>query len=287
MQTVPPILTPVQTVLIQDANVPAALFRSYVRLYASAWRSAYECTDPLDLEAGIAPMLGLPCSRARLHLDRLRSADLIDWKRDAENRYVIHFHHSGGPSQAVAASCAAIRASSQGAEAQTLPAQAALLQAPSEPAPPADQDLYTTVMRYLTRAGVWETAAQRIAGMITANHLRGDPSLPDLGDVLGWIAYCFAERSRHNIGQSPAVLAARLSANQRCPHKQRPPRVCARCGLGEAFCSCAEPDYGYPESFLERALRPRLLCARSETLWGLCPTCHALSCRCEPDEPNR
>jgi hypothetical protein len=281
MQTVPPSLTPVQTVLIQDSNVSAPLFRSYVRLYASAWQRAYECTGPLDLDAEIAPLLDLPPSLARLHLRRLRSAGLIDWKRDARRRYVIHFPHSNGSSKANPA-C-------QGAEpqtwpAQTVPTQAALTQLSS--GPPADQDLYATVMRCLARAGVWKEAAQRTAGIITANQLRGDPSLPDLGDVLGWIAYCFAERSLHNIGQPAVVLVARLSANQPCPRQQRPPRICARCGLSEGFCACAEPDYSYPESFLERALRPRL-CARAETLWGLCPICHALSCRCAPDEPER
>jgi hypothetical protein len=277
MQTVPPILTPVQTVLIQDSNVSAPLFRSYVRLYASAWRRSYECTDPLDLDAEIAPLLDLPRSRARLHLHRLRSVGLIDWKRDAKSRYVIRFPHSGGSSKADAAASPA----RQGVEAQTLPAQAALTQPPS-----ADQDLYATVMRYLARAGVWKEAAQRIAGTIAANQLRGDPSLPDLGDVLGWIAYCFAERSRHNIGQPAVVLVARLSANQPCPRQQRPPRVCARCGLSEGFCACAEPGYGYPQSFLGRALQPRL-CARAETLWGLCSICHALPCRCAPDDPGR
>jgi hypothetical protein len=279
MQTVPPTLTPVQTVLIQDSRMPAALFRSYVRLYASAWRRAYECTDPLDLDAEIAPLLDLPRSRARLHLQRLRAAGLIDWKRDASSRYVIRFGRSTGSSKAGGAS-------RQGLEAQALPAQTAPPQAFSEP-PSEDQDLYATVMRYLARAGVWKDAAQRIAGTITANQLRGDPTLPDLGDVLGWIAYCFAERSRHNIGQPATVLAARLCANQPCPRQQRPPRVCARCGLGEGFCTCAEPDYSYPESFLERALQPRLLCACAETLWGLCPACHALPCRCAPDDPGR
>jgi hypothetical protein len=111
MQTVPPSLTPVQTVLIQDSNVSAPLFRSYVRLYASAWQRAYECTGPLDLDAEIAPLLDLPPSLARLHLRRLRSAGLIDWKRDARRRYVIHFPHSNGSSKANPA-C-------QGAEPQT------------------------------------------------------------------------------------------------------------------------------------------------------------------------
>jgi hypothetical protein len=65
MQTVPPIHAPVQTVLIQGANLPAALFRSYVRLYASAWRRADQRTGPLDPKTEVAPLLGLPGRRAR------------------------------------------------------------------------------------------------------------------------------------------------------------------------------------------------------------------------------
>jgi hypothetical protein len=140
---------------------------------------------------------------------------------------------------------------------------------------------------WLLRAGVWVDVAGRLAQQVAENERRmqqqdGPRYLAGQADVLGWMAYCFAEREKNGISLPAAVLAANLGARRRCPDEYRPEAVCSRCHCSVAYCACPdEPQAGFPPEFLEYALRSRkryLLTPQSR--WGVCESCHAFPCQC-------
>ena len=136
-----------------------------------------------------------------------------------------------------------------------------------------------TVMACLLRAGVWTDHALRIDAQITQNVRRGQANLPDLRDVLGWIAFSFAYRQKNKIAKPAAVLSACLSANRRCPDPHRPPYICTLCRRDQAHCTCPEPDLRLPRKFLDFAFEDEYD-ARIQTFWGVCRRCHAYPCQC-------
>ena len=76
------------------------------------------------------------------------------------------------------------------------------------------------------------------------------------------------------------MLAANLTNNRRCPEKLRATRICAACGFAEGWCQCqGEPDYRYPENYLEFAFESQYD-PSVENFWGVCHRCHAPTCRC-------
>lgn len=290
-----PPFTPILSALIADLRLPASLFRSYARLYAAAWAFAYQRTAELDFASQLVPLLGVSRSQARQHLRLLRGAGLITWSSDGNQRYVIHF--SAPPVSVVGVN-------SLNDKNVNIQQQHTL----SEKKDPADPN-FSSAQFYLRRAGVWpgvaERLAQKIAANMRANHssvgaanncanraANGEAAdtcaddLPDLGDVLGWIAYCVSDREKNHIGQPAAVIAANLNAGRRCPENYRAPRICANCHGSEGYCECeGEPEYGYPPEFLARALRQRSGYENPyATRWGECFYCHAAPCQCHQDE---
>lgn len=289
MSDLPPMVTPILTALIFDQTMPAALFRSYIRLYAAAWQNAYRHTAPLHFERQLLPLLGVSRSQARQHLRLLRFAKLLTWTSDGAHYYVIHFPALesqktdsdvvfGDLTHSLIYPPSSTKQHTQAA--QPTPSTRTADEAPQdENAPPMCQ----TTLKYLSRAGVWHEVAERIAAQIAQNRQRGLDFLPDIEDVLGWILYCFAFQEKNRIAQPAAVLAANLKANRRCPEEYRPPRVCARCHSVEEYCECPEGGpYIYPEAFLEWALKPfSPFTTYMQDRWGICVRCHALPCRCE------
>ena len=86
-----PLFIPLPTAAIQDERLPAPLFRSYARLYASAWGNSYCYAGPLDFESELAPLLGVRRSQVLQQLRLLHTAGLIDWERDNRGHYTIFF----------------------------------------------------------------------------------------------------------------------------------------------------------------------------------------------------
>jgi hypothetical protein len=289
----PPLFTPILTALILDRSTPSWLFISYARMYALAWRNNYLHTDPLDFDRELTPLLGVRRSQVRQHLRLLRFAKLLTWASDGNNHYVIQFPP---PPESDLSDFDVVGV-------LTLPLESGLTQHTTTESDISDlwintaerskrgkiklkaqeRTLYEQVIGYLERAGVWEDAAQRIADQIVANHRRGHNTyLPGLADVLGWIAYCFADREKNKIDLPVAVLAANLNANRRCPDEYRPQAVCARCELLEERCGCEEgPERHYPDEFLEAAFRRRPYETHMVSRWGVCLRCHAFPCQCE------
>ncbi len=290
MSELPPLITPILTALIFDQTMPAALFRSYVRLYAAAWQNAYRHTAQLHFESQLLPLLGVSRSQARQHLRLLRFAKLLTWTSDGAQNYVIHFPAP----ESEKAEYDVVRVNTlnnliPSTTQQTHTAKTAFAREATPDheksaalAPPPCQ----TTLTYLCRAGVWYEVAERIAAQIAQNRQRGHHYLPDIEDVLGWMLYCFAYREENHISQPAAVLAANLKANRRCPEEYRPPRICTRCQRIEEYCVCEEDDedegtYTYPEALLELALKPHSPFATYlRDRWGICMSCHALVCQC-------
>ena len=143
------------------------------------------------------------------------------------------------------------------------------------------------VRGWLLTAGVWTDVAERLARQVAENERRmqqqdGPRYLAGQADVLGWMAYCFADREKNGIAQPAAVLAANLNANRRCPDEYRPAAVCSRCRCAEDFCECPdEPACSFPAEFLPRAFNARKRYAISpQSMWGVCEICHAFPCQC-------
>lgn len=143
--------------------------------------------------------------------------------------------------------------------------------------------IYSQVLEFLRRAGVWSKTAERLAQQITANKQSGDAELPDTGDVLGWMAYCFADQESNQISNPAAVLAANLTNNRPCPATYRPPLICDSCHRSQEYCRCkpGKAEYGYPPEFLEPALKSRKKYSTYADRWGVCMYCHAIPCQCE------
>jgi hypothetical protein len=151
------------------------------------------------------------------------------------------------------------------------------------------QGLRDSVEGYLLRAGVWPDVAGRLADQVAENEGRMDRQggpryLAGQADVLGWIAYCFADRQANKISQPAAVLAANLNANRRCPDEYRPKPVCVHCGCEEGYCECEQGPAGhFPAAYLERAFSARSrYTGYTESRWGVCARCHACPCQCGP-----
>lgn len=158
---------------------------------------------------------------------------------------------------------------------------------PPSPSGPLTQKLSEalTARACLARAGVWRDAAERIERTLEQNARRQNPYLPDLGDVLGWMAYCFAYQKQNKIAAPSAVLATNLNANRRCPETYRPEPICRGCRRVISHCLCpGQPTPYYPRRYLDFAFN----CDyddESESFWGVCNQCHASPCQCPPDEP--
>ncbi|MEW5873417.1 MAG: hypothetical protein AB1894_29420 [Chloroflexota bacterium] len=308
MHAIPPVITPLLTAVINDATMPAALLRSYARLFAAAWRQQYRRTEPLDFETQLVPLLGVRRSQARQQLRALRFAKLLDWSSDGSNHYVISFHpppevtaladqvgaHLAGQGDEFSGKTDSVNGVVDSESLTCEEIQQQLTEAskadakPDEPPaglPGQSDPAHQQVSAYLLRAGVWADVAERIARQIVANRRRialgGQQYLPDVEDVLGWIAYCFADRQKNNITQPAAVLAANLNANRRCPPEYRPPRICAACGYQEDDCGCDDDRFRphFPPEFLERAFRSTYSAYLSNR-WGVCERCGGFPCKC-------
>ena len=314
MDATPPRFTPLFTQVLLDLTIPAALLCSYVRLYAAAWRSSYRCTEPLDFELELAPLLGLRPSQAREHLRFLRLARLLDWRSDGSHRYTVYLNaapdrsppelapveaapDSGPPGARIPESVVGGVNFNRFKENQPDHLQhqhtdsenpSAEMSAPAEAADddPASDDPVVAearqVLDWLVQAGVWQASAERLAQRLVAEqHGQGRAGF-DAGDVLGWLAYCFADQEKNKIQQPAAVTTANLAAGRRCPAEYRPRRVCLDCGYVESDdgCACEDgPRYGYPDAMLGRALRDNPYDLRNDR-WGICKYCGALPCQC-------
>ena len=271
-----PRITPIPYALIFDTTLSSALFLTFARLYASAWRNDYLHTEPLKFER-LLLLLGLKRAQLHAHLRMLRLAKLITWTVQVDGCYVIHFPNIASLESEKSDPGVGLTSEYQYQDSQHPPPGSIK---PDSPPAGLDDPVVLEVMGYLLRAGVWSDKAWRIAAQIADNERRGQAYLPGRADVLGWIAYCFAGQQRNRIKLPAAVLSANLSANRRCPEAYRPRRECAACGNPEGFCCChGEPDYRFPADILERALSEG---AAPETFggWEVCPECHCSPCQC-------
>ncbi len=315
----PPQVIPLLAAAIFDRSLPPTVFLTYARLFASAWANQFRRTEPLDFERELLPLLNISRSQALLHLRLLGAAKLLTWSSDGRHRYVIEFpslpesappvkskiqdsvdddgfslslpeinpqqHTLESPrSSAATPGEPTNQPASQPSEAAPLEPSAAIHSGSSQ-ADESDDDKDElkplTVRRCLDRAGVWSDAVERINRLFELNAMRGNPNLPNLGDVLGWIAYCFAFQKRNKIGQPATVLAANLSANRRCPPEYRPPVICSGCQHEVDDCQCdVAPQPKYPIEFLEYAFVNDFTEGK-ETFWGVCLRCRTFLCSCE------
>ena len=204
-------------------------------------------------------------------LRTLRLAKLIDWQSDGANRYTIFLLSPESQKARLLDSDVVVHPPENHYEDSQ--------QQHAESRNP-DSPEALTVMGCLLRAGVWTDHALRIDSLITQNVRRGHSYLPDLRDVLGWIAFCFAYREKNHFNKPAAVLSASLAANRRCPDALRPPYICTACHRDEAHCQCEEPDPRLPPRFLDFAFSAEYD-ERSESFWGVCHRCHGLPCQCE------
>jgi hypothetical protein len=280
MEPSPPQFTPLPTAVIQDKTMPPALFACYARLYAAAWRNDYRCTDPLHFEAELLPLLGVRRSQARQHLRLLRFAGLLDWTTQQDNRYTIRFPAAPAAMPAAGKTDCVVVGESSLLESRDSQQQHTQSDKPLFQTAASEDEVYTQALGYLGRAGVWPEVAERLAGQVARNQRSGDESLPGLTDVLGWIAYCFADREKNKIGLPAAVLAANLGANRLCPDEYRPPPLCANCRSEVDYCDCeGEPAPHFPPHFLEYAFRRQYQSFNLDR-WGVCTYCHASPCQC-------
>jgi hypothetical protein len=272
-----PRVTPVPHALIFDVTLSAALFLTFVRLYASAWRSNYLHTEPLKFER-LLLLLNLKRAQLHAHLRMLRMAKLLIWTVQADGHYVIHFLTTGPPESDKSESGVGLISLSQEKDSQTTPSGS---KKPDSPPELVIDPVVEEAAGYLMRAGVWSDRAWRIAHQVAENERQGQPYLPTRADVLGWIAYCYSGQQRNQIKLPAAALAANLSANRRCPEAYRPPRVCAACGFEEGQCCChGDPHYQFPKDFLQQALSEAPT-RDPVNSWGVCPECHCSPCQCE------
>ncbi len=284
MPAKPPPTTPLPNRAIFDRTMPAALFQSFARLYASAWHQDYQETDLLDFEAQLLPLLGLSRSQAREHLRLLRFAKLLDWTTNGAQGYTIRFPffspvESGKADPVVDGFNSSEIEVKDSHQQHTGSGKAQTPEIPVEGAQTREM-----VLNCLARAGVWTDVAQRIAGKIVENQERGHAYLPSPADVLGWMAYCFADRRKNKIQHPAAVLAANLNANRRCPDYYRPRQICASCHLEQGYCRCSQPELGFPPEFLDFAFHVDYN-DRYENFWGVCPACHGFPCQCPDESP--
>ena len=270
-----PAHTPIPTAAILDSTLPAQALQTLARLYAAAQPHDYRHTSPLEFDRQLVPLLHASRTQVRNTLRLLRLAKLIDWSSDGARRYTIHLLSPESHKAAVADSYDVVENQTE----KTVIRQ----HHPTDSEGAESQDGFLTVLDCLLRAGVWTDAALRIDSQITTNVRRGHTYLPDLRDVLGWIAFCFAYQRENKLSNPAAVLAANLNANRRCPEKNRPPYICNLCHRDEAHCACDDPDLRLPPKFLEYAFTDEFD-ARTQSFWGVCRRCHAFPCACQPGE---
>lgn len=289
-----PLFTPLLTHLLFDRALTAELLRSYTRLYACAWPSGYRSLGPLELEGELAPLMGVGRSQAYLRLRQLRLARLLEWETDGQNRYTLHFasaplQHSAphGRADTVVDESKALKSLnliSEGIQQHQTDSALATRPAARAEATEADQPPPDERVRSaLLRAGIWPDVAEKLAHQFAGYRQRSyNTYLPDLSDVLGWIAYCFADRKKNKIVQPAAVLAANLRQGRRCPEEYRPPWICAGCDRLLKYCDCeAGPQPHLPEEFLELAFcQPNDYSLTSDPRWHVCHTCRCFPCHC-------
>ena len=289
MKSNSPTFIPIAAAIINDTTMPPALFRSFLRLYAAAQKHSFQHTDPLDFETELVPLLGLRRTQVRQHLRLLRFAKLLDWQTDGSNHYTIRFlvplpHKSEKTDSVDVIGFNSEDITKNTTEQQTHVAEAALHGSLPEP----QSETYRTALHYLLEAGVWMDVARQIARQIAESEAHGEAHALTPADVLGWIAYCFADQEANRIQNPVTVLVANLKADRRCPPAYRPQPVCLRCEYTASECVCPQgPQKGYPDSFLELALGRRRYSPYKDDRWGVCQFCHAYVCKCYDDpEPE-
>lgn len=275
----PPPTTPLPNQAIFDRTMPAALFQSFARLYASAWNHDYRKTDLLDFDSQLRPLLGLSRSQVREHLRLLRFAKLIDWTTNGAQGYTIQFPFKPpvGSEKPDPVVDGLMLSDTNLEDSQQQHSDSGV--AGTNKTSPQSAKTRGYVLECLGRAGVWNDVAQRIAAKIDQNQIRGHAYLPSPADVLGWIAYCFADRRKNKINHPVAVLAANLNANRRCPDTYRPNQICTSCHLEGGYCHCDQPEMGFPPEFLDFAFSLDYN-TRYQNIWGVCSACHGFPCQC-------
>lgn len=94
--------TPIPDEILSSRDLSASLIVSYGRLRSAAWRHAYRCTEPLDIEHDLRPLLGgISRSNVLAHLKALKLARLIAWTTNGNHKYIITFLHLFEPEQPV------------------------------------------------------------------------------------------------------------------------------------------------------------------------------------------
>jgi len=91
MDLIIPRVIPLLTYLLYDNRLTAPLLRSFLRLFAVAWKHDFQHTDPLPFEPQLTQILDLKPTQAHIHLRQLQCANLINWHTDGNQSYVIHF----------------------------------------------------------------------------------------------------------------------------------------------------------------------------------------------------
>jgi len=91
MDLITPRVIPLLTYLLYDNRLTAPLLRSFLRLFAVAWKHDFRHTDPLPFEPHLMQIIGVCPSQARRHIQQLRRTGLLDWYIDDNQHYVIKF----------------------------------------------------------------------------------------------------------------------------------------------------------------------------------------------------
>jgi hypothetical protein len=91
MDLITPRVIPLLTYLLYDNRLTAPLLRSFLRLFAVAWKHDFQHTDPLPFEPHLMQIIGVCPSQARRHIQQLRRTGLLDWYIDDNQHYVIKF----------------------------------------------------------------------------------------------------------------------------------------------------------------------------------------------------
>jgi hypothetical protein len=91
MDLITPRVIPLLTYLLYDNRLTAPLLRSFLRLFAVAWKHDFQHTDPLEFEPHLTQILDLSPDHAHRHLQHLRSTGLLDWSTDDNRHYVVEF----------------------------------------------------------------------------------------------------------------------------------------------------------------------------------------------------
>ncbi|HBD19815.1 MAG TPA: hypothetical protein DC063_06880 [Arenimonas sp.] len=291
-----PRYVPILESIVADQTMAAALFQSYSRLLAAAWRQNYQRTDPLDFETEIVPLLGLSRTQAREHLRLLRFGKFIQWTTNGAGRYLISFpntHTYTDTTPSAPAPDRGVRDSGKPdlPERESGKPDSVVVVLNTKPEPLSNTTTRSGIPENRTRTeallvcfGVWPEPAHAIAEQIAENEARNEYGnrLPDLRHVLAWIKYvCDPENEIH----APQALAvANLRHNTPAPEAYLPPLICRACDRVEAVCACPQPQLYLPPIFDARATRVKDGFDFDHDRWGLCLRCHRFACdglRCQ------